>query len=321
MKSNHPFISIVSPVYRAESIINELVTQISLEMNKLKVDYELILVNDASPDNSWQVIKQICSESPEIIGVNLSRNFGQHYAISAGLSIAKGEWVVVMDCDLQDRPDEIVNLLNKAKEGYSIVQARRLERKDSFIKKLSSTVFHNIFSYLSGVKTDKTVANFGIYHSKVISEYNKLREQSRSFPSLIHFLGFNRTYLNVKHSERFEGKSSYTFSKLLKLSLDVILSNSNKPLRLSIKFGFLIAFVSITLAFYNLLAYFLGIISVPGFTSTIFSIWFVGGLNILVLGVVGLYVGKIYDDVKGRPVFVIDEIINKENNDNREIRL
>lgn len=288
-----------------------------MEMNQLGLDYEVILVNDASPDNSWQIIKQICSESPEIIGVNLSRNFGQHYAISAGLSIAKGEWIVVMDCDLQDRPDEIVNLLNKAKEGYFIVQARRFDRKDSFFKKLSSSVFHSLYSYLSGIKTDKSISNFGIYHNKVITEYNKLKEQSRSFPSLIHFLGYNRAYVNVKHSERLEGKSSYTISKLLRLSLDVILSNSNKPLRLVVKFGFVISFTSIFLAFYNLLAYFFGIISVPGFTSTIFSIWFVGGLNIFVLGVVGLYIGKIYDDVKGRPIFVIEEILNNKYDDSK----
>jgi dolichol-phosphate mannosyltransferase len=312
MSKENPHISIVSPVYRAEAIIQELVSQISFEMNQSELDYELILVNDASPDNSWQIIKQICSKSPDIIGVNLSRNFGQHYAISAGLSIAKGEWIVVMDCDLQDRPDEIVNLLNKAKEGFLIVQAKRLERKDSVFKKLSSTIFHSLYSYLSGIKTDKTIANFGIYHSKVISEYNKLKEQSRSFPSLIHFLGYNRTYLNVKHSERHEGKSSYAISKLLRLSLDVTLSNSNKPLRLAVKFGFIISFTSIFLAFYNLLAYFFGIISLPKFTSTIFSIWFVGGLNIFALGVVGLYIGKIYDDVKGRPIFVIEEILNNK---------
>lgn len=317
MNKKNPFISIVSPVYRAETIIQELVSQVSFEMNQLGLDYEVILVNDASPDNSWQIIKKLCSESAEIIGVNLSRNFGQHYAISAGLSIAKGEWIVVMDCDLQDRPDEIVNLLNKAKEGFLIVQARRFERKDSFFKKLSSSLFHALYSYLSGIKTDKTIANFGIYHSKVISEYNKLKEQSRSFPSLIHFLGYNRAYVNVKHSERLEGKSSYTISKLLRLSLDVILSNSNKPLRLAVKFGFFISFTSIFLAFYNLLAYFFGIISVPGFTSTIFSIWFVGGLNIFVLGVVGLYIGKIYDDVKGRPIFVIEEILNNKYDDSK----
>jgi dolichol-phosphate mannosyltransferase len=312
MSKENPHISIVSPVYRSEAIIQELVSQISFEMNQSELDYELILVNDASPDNSWQIIKQICSKSPEIIGVNLSRNFGQHYAISAGLSFAKGEWIVVMDCDLQDRPDEIVNLLNKAKEGFLIVQAKRIERKDSFFKKLSSTVFHSLYSYLSGIKTDKTIANFGIYHSKVISEYNKLKEQSRSFPSLIHFLGYNRAYLNVKHSERHEGKSSYTITKLLKLSLDVIFSNSNKPLRLAVKFGFIISFTSFFLAFYNLLAYFFGIISLQGFTSTIFSIWFVGGLNIFVIGVVGLYIGKIYDEVKGRPIFVIEEILNNK---------
>jgi len=316
---SNPILSILSPVYKAENIINELVGQIDYEMGKISVEYELILVNDASPDNSWQKIKQLCSQSKNVIGVNLSRNFGQHYAISAGLSIAKGEWIVVMDCDLQDRPDEIVNLFNKAKEGYHIVQARRMERKDSFLKKVSSTLFHHVFSYLSDLKTDKTIANFGIYHKKVIIEFNKLKEQSRSFPSLIHFLGYNKTFINVKHAERYEGNTSYTFKKLIKLSLDVILSNSNKPLKIAVKFGFVMSLTSILLAFYNLLAYVVGIISLPGFTSTIFSIWFVGGLNILILGVLGLYIGKIYEDVKGRPIYVIDEIINNTIHDTPKI--
>ena len=303
-------ISIVSPIYRAEKIVDELVGQLNTELGKMNLSYEIVLVNDASPDNSWQKIKQICASDSNVIGVNLSRNFGQHYAISAGLSVAKGKWIVVMDCDLQDRPDEITNLYHKAQEGYYIVQARRNERKDGFLKKLSSTAFHWLYSYLSGVTTDKTIANFGIYHREVIDQFNHLKEQARSFPSLINHLGFSKCAVDVKHSERLEGKSSYTFAKLLKLSLDVILSNSNKPLRLTVKLGFYMSFVAIALAIYNLLAYFTGINSVPGFTTTVFSIWFIGSLNIFVLGIVGLYIGKIYDDVKGRPIFIIQEALN-----------
>lgn len=307
-------ISIVSPVYNAETIIEELVNQIDFSLNQLNVPYEIILVNDASPDKSWQIINKICSSNKNVVGVNLSRNFGQHYAITAGLSMAKSEWVVVMDCDLQDRPDEIPNLFKKALEGYDLVQARRIERKDSFFKKMSSSFFHLLYSWLSGIKTDKSVANFGIYHHDVIQEYNKLKEQARSFPSLIETLGFKKCKLDVKHSERKDGKSSYTFSKLIKLSMDVILSNSNKPLRLTVKMGLIMSAVSIALAFYNLLAYLTGIIQVAGFTSTIFSIWFIGGLIVFVLGIVGLYIGKIFDEVKKRHLFIIKEIINPNDN-------
>ena len=166
MKDEKIHISVVSPVYRAEKIVAELVRQLHENLSKITNDYEIILVNDASPDNSWLAVVAECEKDKRVKGINLSRNFGQHYAITAGLSYAKGEWVVVMDCDLQDRPDEIPNLYNKVQEGYDIVYARRAERQDKFIKRLSSTIFYTVHNYLSGLKGDGSIANFGIYHSK-----------------------------------------------------------------------------------------------------------------------------------------------------------
>ncbi|MDR2836326.1 MAG: glycosyltransferase family 2 protein [Bacteroidales bacterium] len=303
-------ISVVSPVYRAEKIVSELVKQLHEKLSEITNDYEIILVNDASPDNSWFAISNECKKDIRVKGINLSRNFGQHYAITAGLSFANGEWVVVMDCDLQDRPDEIQNLYKKSQEGYDIVYAQRVERQDKFFKRLSSRLFHNVYSYLSGIQTDKSIANFGIYHHKVIEEFNKMKEAVRFFPSLVEYLGFQKTAIEVKHAERFEGKTSYSFSKLLRLSTDVILSNSNKPLKLTVKLGFIISMISFLLAFYNVIAHLFGIIKVEGFTTTVFSIWFVGGLILLVLGVVGLYIGKIFDQVKGRQIFIIRNTCN-----------
>lgn len=305
-------ISIVSPIYRAEHIVEELVRQIIENVEPLTSDYEILLVNDASPDHSWMKIREICRRNPRVKGISLSRNFGQHYAITAGLSCALGEWVVVMDCDLQDRPDEIPNLYAKALEGWDIVYARRIERLDGFWKKMSSLVFHKTYSYLSGNKSDRTIANFGVYHRKVIQEYNKMTEKARSFPSLIAYLGFRATTIDVAHSERYEGKSSYTLSKLIKLTVDVLVANSTKPLLLAVQFGFFISFISVLLALYNVIAYFTGINLVHGYTTTIFSIWFVGGMTIFVLGIVGLYIGKIFEEVKDRQLFIIDETINLE---------
>ena len=307
---NTPHISVVSPVYRAEKIVPELVKQIIENVSKITADFEIILVNDDSPDDSWLAIVSECKKDKRVKGINLSRNFGQHYAITAGLNFAKGEWIVVMDCDLQDRPDEIPNLYAKAQEGWDIVQARRLERQDSFFKRLSSTIFHKIYAYLSGMQTDKSIANFGVYNQKVIAEFNKMKETARSFPSLLNFLGFKKTVLDVKHAERFEGATSYSFAKLLRLTADVILSNSNKPLKLTVKLGFIISLFSFLLAFYNIIARMSGMIQVAGFTTTIFSIWFVGGLILFVLGIVGLYIGKIFDQVKERQLFVVRETLN-----------
>lgn len=303
-------LSVVSPVYGAASLIDDLVNRILDSIAQLSVDYEIILVNDASPDNSWDIILHHCLNNPRIKGINLSRNFGQHYAITAGLHFSKGEWVVVMDCDLQDKPEEIPNLYRKALEGFDIVYARRAERKDNCIKKGTSALFYRVFRCLSGIQSDKTIANFGIYHKRVIEEFNKMTEQSRFFPSQIKYLGFKDTSIDVEHSERLEGKSSYSLLKRFKLGFDVIVSNSNKPLRFAVGLGFGMSALSFLLALYNIVAKWVGVIQVPGYTTTVFSIWFVGGLLLLVMGIMGLYIGKVFDQVKGRQLFIVKEKVN-----------
>ena len=305
-----PRISIVSPVYRGECMVAELVRRNVESVSLITDDYEIILVNDASPDNSWEEIVKQCTANPKVKGINLSRNFGQHYAISAGLSYASGEWVVVMDCDLQDRPEEIPNLYRKAQEGFDIVHARRAVRRDSIVKKSTSALFYQVFRHLSGIQSDKAVANFGIYHKRVIEEFNKMPEQSRFFPSQIKYLGFKDAAIDVEHNERSEGKSSYSLMKRFKLGFDVIVSNSNKPLRFAVGLGFGMSALSFLLALYNVVAKWAGVIQVPGYTTTVFSIWFVGGLLLLVMGIMGLYIGKIYDQVKGRQLFIVKDKVN-----------
>lgn len=303
-------LSIISPVYRAEKIVPTLVQRIEQAVQQITSDYEIILVEDCGPDNSWQAIQKAAKENDKVVGLKLSRNFGQHYAITAGLNHAKGEWIVVMDCDLQDQPEEIPKLYEEALKGYDIVYARRMTRKDTFLKQLSSTIYHATYDYLSGQDTDKTIANFGIYNKKVIDEFNKMKEVARSFPTLINYLGFKTSSVDVEHASRLDGTSSYSLTKLLKLAFDTMLANSNKPLRLTVKLGFTISSLSFLLAIYNVVAYLSGIIMVSGYTSTVFSIWFVGGLILFVLGVIGLYIGKIFDQVKGRPLYVISQTIN-----------
>ena len=303
-------ISIVSPVYRGEKMVAELVRRNVESVSAITDDYEIILVNDDSPDNSWEEIVNQCELNPKVKGINLSRNFGQHFAITAGLNYAKGDWVVVMDCDLQDRPEEIPNLYKKAQEGYDIVYARRAVRKDGFLKRMSSKIYHGVFNWLSGLKSDSAIANFGIYKHCVIDEFNKMPERARSFPSLVQYLGFKDIAIDVEHASRAEGRSSYNLHKLLKLSFDVIVSNSNKPLRLAVGLGFGMAALSFLLAVYNVIAKWAGIIRVPGYTTTLFSIWFVGGLILFVMGVLGLYLGKIFDQVKGRQLFIVRDKMN-----------
>lgn len=309
---NKPHVSIVSPVFKGEKMVADLVRRNVESVSTITDDYEIILVNDASPDNSWEEIVKQCESNPKVKGINLSRNFGQHYAITAGLRYAKGDWVVVMDCDLQDRPEEIPNLYRKAMEGYDIVYARRVTRKDKFFKRQSSSMFYKVYNWLSGLDVDKTIANFGIYKQCVIEEFNKMPERTRSFPSLVKYLGFKDTAIEVEHAERAEGKSSYNFFKLFKLGFDVIVSNSNKPLRMAVGVGFGMSVISFLLALYNVIAKWIGIIQVPGYTTTMFSIWFVGGLILFVMGILGLYIGKIFDQVKGRQLFIVKDKVNLE---------
>lgn len=303
-------LSIVSPIYKGEYMLDELVRRITEVVTSLTDDYEIILVNDMSPDKSWQKIQEWCSYDKHVKGIELSRNFGQHYAITAGLANTSGEWVVVMDCDLQDRPEEIPKLYAKAQEGWDIVYARRATRQDKGLKKLSSSIFHMVYDWMSGLNTDKAIANFGIYHRNVINEFCKMPERARSFGTLVSWLGFRHTAIDVQHAERAEGKSSYTLLKLLKLSSDVIISNSNKPLRLTIGLGFTMSLLSFLLALYNVIAKLTGIIQVTGFTTTIFSIWFVGGLIMFIMGILGLYIGMIFDQVKERQIYVIRTKLN-----------
>lgn len=307
---NQALISVVSPVYKGEKMVAQLVSRITASVSTLTPDFEIVLVNDASPDGSWTEIKKACQADARVKGIHLSRNFGQHSAISAGLAHAKGQWVVVMDCDLQDRPEEIPRLYAKAQEGWDMVRARRVNKQFGFFKKLSSSLYHGLFDWLSGQKTDPAVGNFGIYSAAVVAAFNQMPEYSRTFESLLNYLGFSSVCIDVEHAPRAEGRSSYSLSKLLSVSLNASISNTNKPLRMAVGLGLGMSVLSFVLALYNVVAKLVGIITIQGYTTTVFSIWFVGGLILLIIGIVGLYVGKIFDQTKGRQVYIVKEKIN-----------
>lgn len=309
MKNNIK-ISVVSPVYKGEKMAVELVLRNVEALTGMGVDYEIILVNDASPDNSWQAIEAECKKNPKVKGLNLSRNFGQHYAITAGLAYTSGDWIVVMDCDLQDRPEEIPNLYAKAQEGYDSVLAQRVQRKHGWFKKMGSKCFYKVFSYLTETKQDASVANFGIYNRKVIDAVLSMGDAMRYFPTQIQWVGFKRAYLPIQHDERAEGKSTYNLSRLFRLAFDTIISFSDKPMRLMVKMGVLVTLASFIVGIVFLVRYYLGEIEVLGFTSLIISLWLLGGIIISLIGVVGIYLGKLFEKAKERPTFIIDQKIN-----------
>jgi dolichol-phosphate mannosyltransferase len=307
MQKFSPHISVVSPVYGCKTCLYELYFRLKETLEKISPEFEIILVNDASPDGAWDTIVELANKDKRVKGIDLSRNFGQHCAITAGLDYCTGEWVIVMDCDLQDQPEEIVNLYKEILKGYQIVYAQRFERKDRFIKRIFSKLFYAAFSYLTNTNQDPTIANFGIYHKKVIDSIRNMGDSHRYFPTMVRWVGFKHTKIKVAHAERIDGHTSYSFKMLIRLAIDNILTFSDKPLRLAVKFGFFISCLALLYGIYNLILFFDNKILVPGYTSLIISVWFLSGLIIMVLGVVGLYIGKTFDTVKNRPKYLILE--------------
>ncbi|MHA7129423.1 glycosyltransferase family 2 protein [Algoriphagus namhaensis] len=307
-------LSIVSPVYQADHLLEELVRRITQAVNVFTDDFEIILVDDCSPDASWQKIVELSKEHSSVKGIKLSRNFGQHYAITAGLDHAQGEWVVVMDCDLQDQPEEIPKLYQKAKEGYDVVFARREQRKDAFLKRLSSKVFYRTLAWLTGSEQDESIANFGIYHQKVIREINQMRESIRYFPTMVKWVGFSQASIAVDHAPNTQRESAYNFRRLFNLALDIMLAYSDKPIRITVKLGLGVSLTGFLFAIFTLIQYLRGEIIVAGYASLIISIWVLTGFLLITLGMVGLYVGKTFEGVKDRPIYIIEKSTSSTSN-------
>ncbi len=302
-------ISIISPVYMAEDLLQELVDRIKSNVKSITNHFEIILVEDGSTDNSWDKIMELKKSHPEIIGLKLSKNFGQHAAIYAGLEQAVGEWIIVMDCDLQDDPLHFNDLYNKAIEGWDIVLASRVNRIDSFFKRIFSKLFYRTLGYLTDSEQDSSIANFGIYHKKVILSLKNMKDYIKYFPTSVNWVGYKKTTIEVDHHKRLSGKSTYSYRKLIRLGINVVFSFSDKPLRIVVKLGILISLISMLIALYYLVKYFSGEILVSGFTSLIVSIWFLSGIIITTIGMAGLYIGRIFDQTKDRPVYIIQEKI------------
>ncbi len=306
-------ISIVVPVYYGEVFLEELYERVRSTVTAITPDWELLLVNDQSPDNSWSIIQKLAEKDFAVKGIRLSRNFGQHYAITAGLSLAEGDWIVVMDCDLQDVPEEIASLYQKTQEGYDSVFAQRVERQDSWTKRMGSKLFYQLFSFLTNTRVDACIANFGIYHRNVIQAILQMGDSIRYFPTMAQWVGFRQAVCPVRHAARNQGKSSYSFWKLLNLAINNMIAFSDKPLRIFAIAGLNIALLCFLIAFIYIILFFTGHIRVLGFASLILSIWFVGGILMLTTGIVGIYIGKIFSQVKQRPTFLIAEQLNQKD--------
>ncbi len=304
-------LNVVVPLYREESLVNELHSRLTASIKKISTDYKIILVDDGSDDLTWNKITQIAKKDKKVKGLRLSRNFGHHYALTAGLHETDADWIVVMDGDLQDRPEVIPDLWKKAQEGFDVVFVSRMHRPEGLAYRLAQKLFYSGLRWLSGLKFDSTQANFSIVSRKVIDAYKVFGENARFYNSTITWLGFNRSSVAAEHGTRHSGRPSYTLKKRFQLAADIIFSYSDRPLKFSIYLGLFMA----AMAFFYLIWVLIGTLSwgftVEGWSSVMAGIFLTGGMILVVLGVTGIYIGRIFREVKNRPLFVIGERIGK----------
>jgi len=299
-----PHVSIVTPVYRAEDCLEELYHRLVSVLPGITQDFEIIMVEDCGGDRSWEIIRSLARRDPRVKGIQFSRNFGQHYGITAGLDHCDGDWVVVMDCDLQDRPEDIPLLYAKAREGYDVVHAQRDRHRDALLKRWGSNLYFKLLEYFAEVAYE-TPGNFRILSRKVVENFRRMREQLRYSTGLLHWMGFPTAYVGVQQARRHAGETTYTLAKLLKLGFDIIIAFSDKPLRLSVRLGFIIAFLAFCYGLYILVSALLYGSPITGWSSLIVSIYFIGGIIIAILGVIGIYLGKTFDEAKKRPLYIV----------------
>jgi|KBSMisStandDraft_5_1062788.scaffolds.fasta_scaffold97640_3 glycosyltransferase involved in cell wall biosynthesis len=309
-----PLLSIVAPVYLSDAIVPEFVRRTCEGAARVTADFELLLVEDGSPDNSWSAIVSECDRDPRVKGVQLSRNFGQQPAITAGLAHARGRYVVVMDSDLQDDPEYIPDLYRKSLEGFDIVFARKRIRKFGVLRNLSTRFFYTMFRWLASIEYDQHVGAYSIVTRRVVDAFLQFGDYRRGYVIALGWLGFRRGYVNVEHRERPIGRSSYTTFALVSHAITLAVTYSDKPLRMSIYFGLVLSTLSFLLGIWLAARYFTSNVGqlALGWTSIIISHLFLSGLLLTSLGVVGLYIGGIFEQVKQRPIFVVRETRNVE---------
>jgi len=301
-------ISIISPVYKADDCILELYNRLVSNAEKITEDFEIILVEDGGSDNSWEIIKQISVSDARVKGIKLSRNFGVHHAITAGLDIANGDWTFVIECDLQSPPEKMLDLYKKALEGYDVVIAKFVKRADNIFRRISSRIFWKSMSFLSGMRLDPQYGIYRIMSKRIVEDFRLFSEQERHFKAIIEWIGVNYETVEMVREKRYAGESAFTFPKLIHATFSYIVAYSSKPLMLFVGIGILSAFgafiASMVILFSKL---FYGSDWPSGWTSLILSIYFIGGIIITNLGVIGYYVGRNYDESKKRPLYFISE--------------
>lgn len=305
-------ISVVIPVYRSAETITLLAEKLENELKKLSADYEIVFVDDASPDNSLEILKGIAENNKNIKVISLSRNFGQHPAIYCGIKHACGDVIIVMDCDLQEDPKYIPDLIAKYNEGYDVVFTYRNMRKYVWWKNILVRIFVIIYNYLihdDRLITSRNVGSFSLISKKVAQAFLNFGDYQFHYLMVLRWLGFKQTYIKIEHQERKHGKSSYNFKRLFEHALVAIVFYSDKLLRINVYVGFAIALLSFIAGIFVIVGYFLHGFA-AGWPSIVILILFSFGIILFSLGITGIYIGKMFEQTKKRPIFIVDKKIN-----------
>jgi glycosyltransferase involved in cell wall biosynthesis len=302
-------ISVVIPVYGCASCLVVLNRRLTHILKQLTTRYEIIYIDDHSQDEAWTVIKRLHRTENRVIGLRLSRNFGQHHAITAGIDRVKGQWTVVMDCDLQDSPEDIPLLFQQAQKGYDVVFARRTNRQDGYFKKIPARIFHTVFAVISGMSGDPTIGNFGIYSQQVIHQLKQNAEQNRSFLQAVKWLGFRQATIDSKHSHRFDGRTGYNLKKLMTYAIDCVTAYSDAPLWLPLVTGLILLLLSGISVILLMIDSQFSNLHPNGTQFILILLTFLGGLILTAIGIVSIYIAKIFAEIRHRPLYIVQDSV------------
>ncbi|PDY43280.1 glycosyltransferase [Bacillus wiedmannii] len=314
-------ISVVVPMYFEEEVAQECYNRLKSVMLQNNINYEFVFVNDGSTDRTMEILSEIAANDYRTKIVNFARNFGHQIAVTAGIAAAKGDAIVIIDADLQDPPEVIPELIAKWEEGYEVVYAKRKQRKgETWFKLLTAKYFYKFLNYMSDIDIPKDTGDFRIIDRKVADVFNQMTERNRFIRGMMSWVGFRQTYVEYERDERFAGETKYPLKKMIKFASDGIIAFSTKPLRIVMTLGLLSVLISIIVLLYTITVKIIGTGTQTGWASIMVAITFFSGIQLLGLGIVGQYIARIYDESKNRPIYIVKETINIEQEETTQTK-
>ncbi len=309
-------ISVIIPAYNEEANIQMLYDRLSAVLRQMQLDYELIFVNDGSQDKTMELVKNLSAKIPEVKYIDFSRNFGHQIAVTAGLDRAQGQAIVIIDADLQDPPELIIDMYKKMQEGFEVVYAKRAKRKgESWLKLWTAGAFYKILSNITSISIPVDTGDFRIVDRKIVTILKQMPERNKFLRGQISWVGFNQTYIEYERQERNAGETGYTYRKMLHFALDGITGFSDLPMKIVTYFGFIVSGFAFFVMAYALYSRYIWEDYQPGWTSLMISILFIGGIQMIAIGIIGEYLSRMNHNIRKRPLYIIRDTNIEETDD------